>query len=346
MKCLRLVVIAMVLFQPVAAYAQLPSPGDLKIACGDINRGNVAFQFGDFGMFLKYIVSTTRPVNACPMTVAVEAFVSNVAHSGLSDEGVFSASVSRDVPIPYPAIWYTNGVHKFSYFFLFVPTVWWTFDLPPTVSATAIENRLRRDPVLQCYELGGEWDGWDCYLPNSPLIVDTQHDGYKLTNVADGVLFDLDADGSPERVAWTEADSDDAFLAMDRNGNGRIDDGSELFGNFTPAYNDRRDVTTANGFDALRFLQSSTYGVSLPDGVIDSADAAFSRLLLWRDRNHNGISEPDELEPLSTSGLRAIHTDYKTSSKKDRHGNEFRQRAKGVFADGEFFIYDVWLKRQ
>ena len=70
----------------------------------------------------------------------------------------------------------------------------------------------------------------------SPIIVDTARDGYRLTSVANGVYFDVNADGTPERTAWTRRDSDDAFLAMDRNGNGRIDDGTELFGNYTPAY--------------------------------------------------------------------------------------------------------------
>jgi hypothetical protein len=250
MKVFRIAVTAMVLLVPAAGHAQLPSPGDLKIMCGDIQRENVAFQFGDFGMWLKYVVSTFRQVNSCAITVAVAADVTNVSQSGLSDEGVFSATATKEVLIPYPGVWYTNGFHRFSYFFTIIPPLWWTFDLAPTVSATLVENRVRRDPEYQCYLLGGEWDGWDCYLPNCPLIVDANHDGFKLTNASEGVLFDLDADGSPERLPWTEPDSDDAFLALDRNGNGRIDDGSELFGNHTPAYNNGRDVTTANGFDA------------------------------------------------------------------------------------------------
>ena len=72
---------------------------------------------------------------------------------------------------------------------------------------------------------------------NSPLIVDMNHDGYRLTSVRDGVWFDLDADGTPEPVAWTAPDSDEAFLALDRNGNGFIDSGAELFGNHTPTTN-------------------------------------------------------------------------------------------------------------
>ena len=84
--------------------------------------------------------------------------------------------------------------------------------------------------------MGGTWTGVSCIMPNCPIIVDTANDGYHLTSVEDGVRFDLDADGTPELVAWTRPGSDDAFLAIDRNGNGRIDDGTELFGNHTPVY--------------------------------------------------------------------------------------------------------------
>jgi hypothetical protein len=339
------VAIALPLLVPTPSAAQ--SVTDLLIGCGEVRGLNSAVQFGQFGLWLEYIVSTARTINTCPLTVAVQARVVNVSHSALSDEGLFSATARRQVLIPYPGTWQTDGEHQISFWIIFpgsVPQAL-TFGLTPTRSLTEIRN-MRHDPEYMCYATGGEWDGWDCYLPNSPLIVDTKHDGYALTSVADGVLFDLDADGILDRVAWTAAESDDAFLVMDRNGNGRIDNGTELFGNFTPAYNDNRDITTANGFEALKFLETPSYGPSQPNGVIDAGEASFTRLMLWRDRNHNGISEPDELQPVSASGLLALHTDYKTSSRIDRYGNEFRQRAKGVWADGEFFIYDVWLKRQ
>jgi hypothetical protein len=344
--CLTVFVTALLLGRAVAsAQVPVPSPNDVKLTCGEVHRQNTAYQYGDFGTWLEYVVSTYRTVNTCTMSVGVEAYVTNAQQSAYSDEGVFSATAKKQVLVPYPGLWQTNGRHYFTYWYFFVPPLWWTYELTPTVSHTLIELRFRRDPEMQCVELGGEWDGYECYIPNCPLIVDTNSDGYRLTDASAGVLFDLDADGSPERIAWTEADSDEAFIVMDRNGNGRIDDGSELFGDHTPAYPGRRE-TTANGFDALRFLESPSYGVSRRDSVVDGNDAAFAALMLWRDRNHNGISEAEELAPLSESGLRAIHTDYKLSRRRDRFGNEFRQRAKGVWDDGESFIYDVWLRRQ
>jgi hypothetical protein len=330
---------------PIPARAQAPSPGDLKVSCGEIQRGNTAYQYGDFGTWLEYIVSTTRTITSCPMSVSVAAHVVNVGQSAYSDSALFSAVAKKQVLVPYSGIWQTNGKHAFTYLYSAAPPLWWTYELVPTVSHTVIEARFRRDREAECYALGGEWDGWDCYIPNCPLIVDTARDGFRLTSPDDGVLFDLDADGVRERLAWTAADSDEAFLAMDRNGNGQIDDGTELFGNHTPVYPGTR-ITAGNGFDALAFTELPAFGQSVIDGLIDRRDVVFPRLLLWRDANHNGISEADELTTAGSWGLRAIATEYKTSRKQDKHGNEFRQRAKGAWADGDYFIYDVWLRRR
>ena len=72
-------------------------------------------------------------------------------------------------------------------------------------------------------------------------------------------------------------------------------------------------------------------------------DGAFSRLV-WRDLNHNGLSEPGELQSVSESGLEAIGTEYKNSKRVDRNGNEFRQRSRVLWNDGQYDqIFDVWL---
>ncbi len=192
----------------------------------------------------------------------------------------------------------------------------------------------------------GECPITDPSCGSSPLLIDWENDGYRLTSADDGVLFDLDGDGSLEKVPWTTAGSDDAWLAIDRNGNGRIDDGTELLGNHTPVYVNTPGVTAANGFLALTFMEGPEFGLSRRDGVIDSRDAIFSRLLLWRDLNHNGLSEPDELQAAGPAGLISVNTDYKTAHRRDQHGNEFLQRAKAVWSAGEFYIYDVWLRKQ
>lgn len=163
----------------------------------------------------------------------------------------------------------------------------------------------------QCLASGGYWDPYTGCI-ESPIVIATgQSRAYVLTSAADGVYFDLNGDGTLRKVAWTKPGAEVAFLALDRNGNGVIDNGSELFGNRTVA-------GASNGFEALRQLSGDLTG-----GVLDSADSFFASLLLWTDANHNGISEPAELEP-AASVLEAIGLGYTVSNRRDGHGNVFK----------------------
>lgn len=170
---------------------------------------------------------------------------------------------------------------------------------------------------------------------NDPLIVSLTDQRYQLTDTAGGVEFDLGDSGVSAVVPWTDPRSDEAFLALDRNDNGTIDNGSELFGDVTPQHSSDEP----NGFLALAVFDDVLSGGN-EDGRISAADEIFPRLELWRDANHNGVSESGELMTLEQAGLEWIDLDYGASQRIDRHGNQFGFRALSGWADGN--VRTVW----
>jgi len=174
--------------------------------------------------------------------------------------------------------------------------------------------------------------GGDGYNPNdggaggdgcSPIIVDLEGKGFPLTSAANGVRFDITGTGHPIQLAWTSPGAQNGFLALDRNGNGIIDDGTELFGNFTP----QPSSAHPNGFLALAVYDQPENGGN-GDGVIDARDKIFSSLRIWVDANHDGVCQPQELHTLPELGVYSISLKYSLSYWRDEFGNVFRYKSR------------------
>lgn len=183
--------------------------------------------------------------------------------------------------------------------------------------------------INKCYMYGGDWDFFSCSCSGcdscggSPIIVDVLGNGISLTDRAGGVDFDLNGNGTRDRLGWTTANSDDAWLALDRNANGSIDNGAELFGDFTA----QPRGPNKNGFLALAEFDKPANGGN-SDGIIDAQDQVFRQLRLWKDSNHDGVSDSGELHTLLSLNVKALELEFKDSKRVDEFGNEFRYRAK------------------
>jgi hypothetical protein len=154
----------------------------------------------------------------------------------------------------------------------------------------------------------------------TPILIDLQsnNSNYHLTSPADGVQFDLSANGIPVQVGWTQPEGQVGFLAIDRNDNHLIDDGSELFGT---SFRKSDGSRAANGFDALEDIDRSG---GTPDGRVDANDAAYSQIIVWLDRNHDGQSQRAELLSLREARITALFTQYEEILRVDRNGNKYR----------------------
>lgn len=146
--------------------------------------------------------------------------------------------------------------------------------------------------------------------PKSPIVVNVDGELFKFSDDYNTVAFDMDANGIKENLGWTLKGSNIAFLAMDRNDNGSIDNGSELFSSVSP----QPESLCPNGYLALKVLDTDS------DGRLTPSDELFSHLLLWTDSNHNGVSEKTELISVGKQ-LRAIDLHYVRSDRVDDAGN-------------------------
>ncbi|RRC96644.1 calcium-binding protein, partial [Amphritea balenae] len=167
----------------------------------------------------------------------------------------------------------------------------------------------------------------------SPIAIDLDGDGIETLSKTGNVFFDHDKNGMAERSGWIAAD--DGLLVLDRNADGQINNGGELFGNNTELAD---GTLAANGYEALKALDDNG------DGVIDSNDASFADLRIWQDLNGDGLSQTDELLTLEQAGIASLNTDYQNSNSDDGYGNITRQTSTATMADGSTAdTADIWF---
>jgi hypothetical protein len=167
----------------------------------------------------------------------------------------------------------------------------------------------------------------------TPLILDLNGDGVRTTGIDAGIRFDLDATGKATEVGWVSAD--DGFLVLDRNHDGTINNGSELFGSATPLSDGR---TARDGFEALSDLDSNR------DGIIDAQDQMFNDLTVWQDANQDGLTQQDELHSLNSLGIESFSLAARDVSILD-NGNWIGLESNYTQTDGSVHeLADVWLQ--
>jgi len=134
------------------------------------------------------------------------------------------------------------------------------------------------------------------FIPFSdPLILDLDGDGLEITPLSGGVLFDSNNDAIRTGTAW--AGTDDGMVVWDRNGNGLIDSGRELFGDETVLANGQK---ASHGFTALAELDTNA------DGKFDALDAQYANVRIWRDLNQDSVCQTGELKTLADTGVKSI----------------------------------------
>jgi hypothetical protein len=191
-------------------------------------------------------------------------------------------------------------------------------------------------PIAEYIDLQMAFFSTDGVCRATPLVLDLDGDGVRLSSLEDGVPFDLLGIGEPVTCAWPTGE--DALLVLDANGNGLVDDGTELFGSI--AFGE----TQVHGFVPLRRLDSNG------DERLDRADPAFDRLGLWVDGDRDGKSDATELYGLLERGIVAL--DLAASRvdppwSYDEHGNSLALASAFVWAGGaRGSLVDAYLRFQ
>jgi hypothetical protein len=159
--------------------------------------------------------------------------------------------------------------------------------------------------------------------PRDPLILDLNGNGLETVGLAANIHFDHDGDGVLTKTGWSG--KHDALLVWDRNANGTIDTGAELFGDFTALPN---GTLAPNGFAALAALDTNG------DGILDAADPAFAELKLWRDASQDGVSQGGEFITLAEAGIVSLNLANTLKNLVIGNGNTLSREGSFTRADG------------
>jgi len=157
---------------------------------------------------------------------------------------------------------------------------------------------------------------WDAGVV-CPLAIDLNGNGIQTVSRANSTgTFDLFGSGTAVSSGWLSGD--DGFLAIDRNGNGRIDDINELFGG----------AAVGTGFAKLAAFDSNH------DGVVNAADAEFGSLSVWKDVNGNHQTDAGELLTLAQAGVTSLTVGYTSLPFFDANGNLHLERSSVTLSNG------------
>ncbi|MDP2880435.1 MAG: calcium-binding protein, partial [Azonexus sp.] len=169
------------------------------------------------------------------------------------------------------------------------------------------------------------FQGARSWRPVDPLALDLDGDGLETIGITATAqtLFDHNGDGIKTGTGWVKGD--DALLVLDKNANGTIDNGNELFGVDTVLSNGQK---ATSGFAALADLDSNH------DGQFSSADAQYANVQIWRDLDQDCISDAGELQTLAQAGIASLNLTSTAGTTNFGNGNTQSATATYTRTDG------------